>query len=1094
MVGGRSDVMTPERWRQVRDALEVLVELDPDGRTRYLSVLRDRDAGLAGEVADYLAQAPPERFLASAPGLREARMAEGSRIGIYELVSLLGRGGMGEVWKARDTRLGREVAIKTLPAALAADAERMARFEREARLLASLNHPNIATVYGLEEMGRTYALVLELVEGPTLADRVRPGALPGDEVASLAGQIVDALEAAHAKGITHRDIKPANIACTGDGRVKVLDFGLAKELAPRAGARAEGTAAVTGLVTAVNGVLGTPTYMSPEQVRGGPVDHRADLWALGCVLFELLAGVPPFAAPSVVETFSAILERDPDWRRLPPETPARLRTLIQRCLEKAADQRLQRAADAREELRRPEASGERLKPPSGLPVPRTSLVGRDAELAHVATHLGEGRARLVTLTGPGGSGKTRLAIQVGLDMASRFPGGVRFASLAGLRSSEAVAPAIAQAFGVRLPRDHDASQALALQLGHEIESEALLILDNFEHLLEAAPMVSGLLDACPLLAILVTSRTPLRIYGEQEFPVPPLSLPQLDAELSPAELAANPAVKLFIDRATAVHPSFRLSEQNAADVRWICTRLDGLPLAIELAAARVKLFAPATMRRRLTSSLALLTGGPRDSPDRQQALRKTLDWSHELLEEHEQRLFRRLAVFAGGFTLEAAEAVANAWRDLDDRVLEGVVSLTEKSVLQQREQPDGEPRFVMLETIREYATERLEASREARTARKAHAAYFLVRAEEGPSAPTSAEFEAWLDACELEHDNLRAALDWLIATRSAEWAARMGRTLFQFWDSRELFSEGRSYQRPILEVSAVLGRTADRAGILRHAAGLLGGEASLGFLLEARDICRELGDRLGEAGSLNDLGVNRRIRGLDAEARPFFEQCVQVCRELGLSKQTAGALGNLAAVVHALGDLDRARSLAEEALATFQAEGDRSSAGWALSHLADIALSGGDDRVARARYLEAVDAFEAAQDNWGLARTLTDLEHLALDRGDLSDAARAFGRAVTLVRDGGHRQGTVRVCEAVAHLAASSGLPEEAVTLASFAEALRGSIGRQIWGVGERVFPIPPPAGLPTVRLDSAQDRGRRMSPDAALELASSVVSAGAGG
>jgi len=677
---------------------------------------------------------------------------------------------------------------------------------------------------------------------------------------------------------------------------------------------------------------------------------------------------------------------------------------------------------------------------------------------------------------------------VGLDMWSRYPGGVRFASLAGLRSPEAVVPAIAQAFGVRLPREQEASQALALQLGHEIHSAAFLILDNFEHLLEAAPVVSRLLDACPRLAILVTSRTPLRIYGEQEFPVPPLSLPKLDAELSLAELAVNPAVKLFVERATAVQPGFTLNEQNAPDVRWICTRLDGLPLAIELAAARVKLFAPATMRKRLTSSLALLTGGPRDSPDRQQALRKTLDWSHELLEEYEQRLFRRLAVFAGGFTLEAAEAVANAWRDLDDRVLDGVVSLTEKSVLQQREQPDGEPRFVMLETIREYATERLEASREARTARKAHAAYFIVRAEEGQGVRTPAEFEAWLDACDVEHDNLRAALDWLIATRSAEWAARMERSLFRFWDSRELFTEARPYLESLLELSADLGRPAERALLLRHAGSLVGGD-SQELLIEALVICRELGDRLGEAGTLNDLGVNRRVRGLLAEARPFLEQCVRLCRELGLTEQTAGALGNLASVLHGLGETNHARSLAEEALGMFRALGDRSSEGWALGHLADMARSSGDGQAARARYLEALDAFEAAKDDWGLARTFTDLGHLALDRGDLSDAARSLGRAVELVREVGHRQGTVRVCEAVARLTAVAGLPEETVTLASFAEALRGRIGRSVQGVGERGIPVPSPQQLSSASREAARERGRRMSSEAAVELASSLVS-----
>jgi predicted ATPase len=313
----------------------------------------------------------------------------------------------------------------------------------------------------------------------------------------------------------------------------------------------------------------------------------------------------------------------------------------------------------------------------------------------------------------------------------------------------------------------------------------LLLLDNFEQVLAAAPLVTKLLDACAALKMLVTSRAVLHVYGEQEYPVPPLAVPDPKRLPPLEELSQNPAVTLFVQRAAAVNPAFVLTADNARAVAEICARLDGLPLAIELAAPRVRMLPPAAMLARLKSRLDLLTSPACDLPARQQALRKTIDWSQGLLSTAEQKLFRRLSVFAGGCTLEGAEAVCDTRGDLEVDLFDGMASLVDKSLLRQVETRQGEPRFLMLETLREYGLEQLAASGEQEVTRRAHAAYCLVLAEEGNRQLTAAESEEWLVLCDAEHDNFRAALNWLVECQNAEWALRLGLALFWFWEARE---------------------------------------------------------------------------------------------------------------------------------------------------------------------------------------------------------------------------------------------------------------------------------------------------------------------
>jgi predicted ATPase len=433
-------------------------------------------------------------------------------------------------------------------------------------------------------------------------------------------------------------------------------------------------------------------------------------------------------------------------------------------------------------------------PQPALPIPRTTLVGRERELASVRDLLSRNGLRLVTLTGPGGIGKTRLALAVAEQLGDAFPDGIVFVSLAAIRAPELVPAAIAQAFDVREAGQQSFVDGIASAVGGQ---RLLLALDNFEQVLDAAPVVNELLDTCPRLTVLVTSRAALHLSGEQLVLVPPLRVPDPERTLPLDQLLQVDAVRLFVERARSARDDFALSDANVAVIGGICARLDGLPLALELAAARVRVLSPQALLAHLEHRLRLLTGGPHDQPARLQTLRDTIDWSYDLLSSDEQRLFRQLAVFVGGWTLEAAEAVCGGGLD----VLDGLDVLVDHSLVGQVELPDGPGRFGMLETIREYALELLEASDEAAAIRTRHANAYLALAEaqhpqmvahEGTGeqysylATTRAdlgehEFGAWLARLESEQDNLRAALAWLLDTHADELALRLAVALGGFW-------------------------------------------------------------------------------------------------------------------------------------------------------------------------------------------------------------------------------------------------------------------------------------------------------------------------
>ncbi len=957
---------------------------------------------------------------------------------------------MGEVYRARDTRLDRSVAIKILPATCSADSDRLQRFEQEARSASALNHPNIVTIYALGVEDSTHYIAMELVEGKTLRELIILGLLPIRKAIEIATQIADGLAKAHEAGIAHRDLKPENMMVTHDGFVKILDFGLAKLTRPSG--QLSDLSPTVAWQTQPGMVLGTVEYMSPEQATGGQLDFRSDQFSFGLVLYEMVTGKRAFQRATALETMVAILRDQAEPIAMQnPDAPAPLCWAIERCLAKEPEKRY---VSTRELARELAAIRDRVaeKPvrqaearPANLPTQRTGFVGRENEVAAAKELLLRQDVRVVTVTGPGGIGKTRLAVQVASGLVEHFPGGIHFIPLSSISDPGLISSAIVQAMGIREAKGQSPLQLLNQHFQDSLGAPILLLLDNFEHLIEAAPMVARLLAIGPNLKILVTSRAALHVYGEHEFPVPPLALPDALA-MPPIEvLAQYPAVALFVARAVAVKPDFELNQENATAVAEICARLDGLPLAIELAAARVKVLSPSSMRTRLTSRLQLLTGGARDMPERQQTLRAAIDWSYDLLSEAEQRLFRRLSVFVGGCTLEGAEAVCDTKSDLDLDLLDGMASMVDKSLVQRVEQAKGELRFVMLETIREYALEKLEASGEEASTKRVHAAYCLVLAEEQATEQSGAEGAEWLERFTLEHDNFRASLEWLTATGDADWGLRLGTALFRFWEMREYLAEGRDRLGKLLKLPGAAAPTKARARAL-FAAGVLAIEqgdyaSSDALVRESLEIARQLGDKQGAAVSLNALAVNARDQGDVAVARSLFEESLALWRESGDQKAVARSLSNLANVVKLQGDYAGARALYAECLSIFRGLQDHAGVAWSLNYQGDVARDQGESEAARALYEQGLAIFRELGDRWGIAGTLADLGSLAREQGNYPAARSLYQESIRIFQELDHKRGIARLLECFAGSAAAQLEAERSLRLAGAAAALRQNIG-----------------------------------------------------
>ena len=1048
--------MNSERYERIGQLFHAALGLDRDRRASFLTGACAGDHDLRREVESLLdahenagqfAEGRAMDVVAEWLARDEEAGAVSGRIGAYEVQSLIGRGGMGEVYLAHDTRLGRKVAVKLLRSALTSNADAVRRFEQEARAASSLNHPNIVTIYEIGDLLERRYIAMEFVEGQSLAAMI---GRPVDvlTLARVGAQLARALSVAHAAGIVHRDIKPENVIVREDGYVKVLDFGLARLAPLHAVASAQSTP------TSPSVILGTPRYMSPEQARGDAASSASDVFSLGVVFYELATGRHPFESDSTLGTLHAIASNPvSSLTQWIPDLPPAFDRLVLRMLEKQEVLRPS-ASEAETELSRlsaglnpvDEAWAVAARPPQNrahnLPSQRTVLVGRKAELVTIKGMLLDPSVRLLTLTGPGGTGKTRLAIQVAEDLQHVFEGGVSFVDLAPIADPGLVGSAVARSLGVRESGDLTLVQAIAEHLRGL--GPTLLLMDNFEQVTDAAAVVKEVLDTCPALKVLSTSRVVLRIYGEQEFPVPPLPLPAAGASSSMATLMQYASVTLFVQRAVAGRPDFLLTPQNAGAVAEICRRLDGLPLAIELAAARVKILPPGELLARIERPLELLTGGARDLPARQQTLRQAIQWSYDLLTAAEQRLFRRLSVFSGGCTLEGAEAVCDTTEDLGVDILEGVASLVDNSLLVQRISADGDPRFVMLETFREYGRERLAEHGESAATERAHAAYMLVVAEEETLDMGPAEREAWLRCCDAELDNFRAAMQSLISTGDLDWALRLASALFRFWEQRDHLIEGRATLAKVLAMPGAAEPTRLRARALYCASVLADIQADLGaaemLSREARDIYRQFNDTQGVATTMTVMAYQAQRQGRYAEATSLFGETLSLWEQLGEITAVDLATSNMAHAAKAGGDFERARKLLEQVIASSRARGDARGYAFALNGLGDVAASHGDHESARRYHHESLERYREIDDRWGIARVLEDLASVDLAAGDYVEAERSLREAIEVFRGLGHQRGVARQMESLSWCATSQFCDEAAVVLASAAAAIRHRI------------------------------------------------------
>ncbi|HEX8918708.1 MAG TPA: tetratricopeptide repeat protein [Chloroflexota bacterium] len=760
------------------------------------------------------------------------------------------------------------------------------------------------------------------------------------------------------------------------------------------------------------------------------------------------------------------------------------------------------------------------EPVISLPDQPTTFIGREQELQVAGDLLRQEGVRLLTLTGPGGTGKTRLALKLAEEVAAAYPDGVFFVGLAPVVDPDLVPSAIAGAIGVKEVGRQPLIETLQTYLK---QKKLLLVLDNLEHLPGAAPLVSLLLSCSPTLTILTTTRETLRLAGEHEYPVPPLGLPDRHHVADLESLAQYDAVAVFLDRARAIRPDVKLTEDNAQTVLEICRRLDGLPLALELAAARVRLFPPEALLARLENRLTVLTGGARNVPTRQQTLRGAIDWSYSLLNEEDRTLFTRLAVFAGGCTFEAAESVCNLEGDLD--ILEGLDSLITKSLL--RQEGDREPRFLMLDTIREYALEKLAERGQLPQIQNTFAEYYTSLIEDTPLDLEGPGQRDSLERLEMEHDNLRTALDWAAGTGHAELGLTLAGSIWRFWEDRGHLSEGRRRLEELLQISdsvrpAVRSRALQGAGWL---AGLQGQyDQANSALDESLRIAREAGDEKITAYVLTTLGALQQIQGNYVGAVAAYEESVALFTSAGDAADAVRPRHNLATLAYIQGDYtraqvmfaentaemrrvrntrvlvrsleglalallsqrlsDRAQAPLEESLDLARELGDRRQIASCLHNLGCVVMSAGDYDRANVLFEEALALVRAMDDRFRITACLESIGSLARQTGDIERAREMLTEGLLSALQGGYRNFVPGILESLAGVVLTEGDAARAATLFGAAHGLRKSLGVPRAGEDEELYAADIARGRSILTEESWSahfEKGKELSLDEAV-------------
>ena len=963
----------------------------------------------------------------------------GSQLAGYRILRLLGQGGTGLVYEAEHVVLGRKAALKTLLPYLVDDAEFRERLIRESRMVAALDHPTVIPIYDAGDVDGVIYVAMRLVRGSDLSEQLaRVGRLGLDETITILDQVAGALDAAHDGGLVHRDVKPANVLLEEHtARAYLTDFGIAKH------SQAPG-------LTKTGYFLGTIDCASPEQIQGKPVGPPADVYAFGCMLFECLSGHPPFSGATTMEVARAHVFESPPALRAELGLPPALDEIVARTLAKAEDDRPPscgsivddvRAAIVRAGTSVVHAVPDRAPQPSfraRLPVETRPLFGREAEVKQAAELLRRRDVRLLTLTGLGGAGKTRLALAVAEAVAPDFDD-VLFVDLSPVRDPALVASAIAEALELQEVGAEPVAEMLAWRLAGR---STLLVLDNFEHVLPAGTLVADLLAAADV-SVLVTSQSPLRTRQEHQFPVLPLAMPDPGATPGGAdEAAASPAVALFVEQARAVKPDFALTSETAPAVGAICARLDGLPLAIELAASRVNLLSPQAILARLTERFEFLAGGSQELPERQQTLRNALDWTCALLSEKERVLLARLSVFAGGWSLEAAEAVCGEAGGVGE-MLNGFASLVDKSLVRQRDGIDGEPRFEMLETVRAYALERLEERGEAEAIRRRHAARYLALAEAAEPELVGPGQNAWLDRLDEEEANIWAALEWTL-DREVELGLRLAGALARFWSMRGAAEDGRRW------LAAALAKSDGVPGAILAKARFAAGYAAIGVgdFLEARghieeslELARAVGDERAEAAALAQLGWLLLAAGEHERAREAGARALARSDAAGDKVTASGALNTLAELAAERGDHDEAERFFDRSLRLRREVGDRRLMANSLVSLARRELGGAASMRTDALLQESLALARSVGDSWNVSVALSTSGALAVLERAFTEAEPFFVEALEVARRRGDKRAVAECLVGLAAVAAAGSDARRGARLLGAAGALRETAG-----------------------------------------------------